>query len=267
MLGKPASWLSARARSVFRKSGQVQPSRDLTRECFIFPDGKRADAWYRHAIQTCMDFVVYGGIPGDIYEFGVLGGWTARHFAEVLRDMGHPAHLWLFDSFEGLPRIKTEIDKNSYDVLRGIWRAEMKLPDALIAEIGGSIDGHIRERLSEIIGSDRLHIRKGYFSEALRTPLESKAAIVHLDCDLHQSTTEVLSALTRHEVIQDGTILMFDDWNCNRANPNFGQRRAFREWLEAWKDAWSASHYMNYGFNSAAFILHQGTAPKVLVLD
>jgi O-methyltransferase len=57
-------------------------------------------------------------------------------------------------------------------------------------------------------------------------------------------------------VLQDGTVLTFDDWNCNRANPAFGQRRAFREFLETHPAKYSASHYLNYGFNCAAFILH-----------
>lgn len=234
------------------------PTRDLTRECFIFPDHERATAWYREIIQTCLDFVAYGGIDGAIYEFGVLAGWTARLFAEFMRDLPYLGDLWLFDSFDGLPRKKTDIDIQSYDVARGIWREEMAMPDSILAEIGGSVDRHIRARLTTVISEGRLHIRKGLFSESLREPLTMPAAIVHLDCDLHQSTKEVLDALGRDAILQDGTILMFDDWNCNRANPAFGQRRAFAEFLEAQAGRWSASLFRNYGFNSTAFILHDG---------
>jgi hypothetical protein len=230
--------------------------RDLTNECLIFPDQARAEAWYRNAIQTCMDFVVYGGIDGDIYEFGVLAGWTARRFAEIMRDMHYLGDLWLFDSFEGLPRPRGEIDNQSYDVTRGIWSGEMKLPDSWIEELGTSVDEHIVQRLSLVLSADRIHVRKGYFSETLQEPLGRPAALVHLDCDLYQSTVEVLEALHQRDGLQDGTILMFDDWNCNRANPAFGQRRAFREFLDRHNSIYMTSHFMNYGFNSAAFFLH-----------
>jgi hypothetical protein len=232
------------------------PKRDLTTECLIFPDAKRADQFYRSAIQTCIDFVVFNGIEGDIFEFGVLAGWTARRFAEIMRDMHLLADMHLYDSFEGLPRSKHEVDLQSFDVRRGVWKEEMKLPDAWEAEIGMSIDQHVAWSLSRIISRSRIHLRRGFFSDTLKEKIGVKAALVHLDCDLYKSTVEVLSALHRDNALSDGTILMFDDWNCNRGNPAFGQRRAFAEFLDANKAVYSASHFLNYGFNCAAFILH-----------
>ncbi len=241
-----------------RLLGKEKPRRDLTTECLIFPDRPRAERWYDEAIQTIMDFIVYGGVDGDIYEFGVLGGWTARQFATKLRDMHYLGDLHLYDSFEGLPRAKNEVDAASYDVTRGVWQEEMQLPQSWTQEFGCSIEEHIRQRLTLIISDARLHIHKGYFSETLKAPIKSrKAALVHFDCDLYQSTNEVLDALVRDEIIQDGTVFMFDDWNCNKANPAFGQRRSFREFLEKHADRYTASHYFNYGFNCAAFIVHE----------
>lgn len=234
-----------------------RPGRDLTQECLIFPDAARATRFYRHAIQTCMDFVVHGGIEGDILEFGVLGGWTARHFAEISRDMAYYGDLHLFDSFEGLPRMKGNVDLASYDVSRGLWREEMVLPKSWEDEIGATIDVHVKQKLSQVISPSRIKIRKGFYSDTLQAPLGCKAALVHMDCDLYQSTVEVFQALERDAALQDGTVIMFDDWNCNRANPAFGQRRAFREFLERNKGRWDTSHYLNYGFNCAAFILHK----------
>jgi hypothetical protein len=31
-------------------------------------------------------------------------------------------------------------------------------------------------------------------------------------------------------MISEGAVILFDDWNCNRANPAFGERRAWREY-------------------------------------
>jgi ABC-2 type transport system ATP-binding protein len=234
-----------------------QTGRDLTKECLIFPDPARATQFYRHAIQTCVDFVVFGGVIGDIFEFGVLGGWTARNFAEISRDMAFYGDLKLFDSFEGLPLQKHALDRTSYDVQRGIWREEMHLPEAWEADFGEPLKDHIVRKLSQIISLERIIVRQGFYSETLQTPLTGKAAIVHMDCDLYQSTVEVFMALERDDILQDGTIIMFDDWNCNRANPAYGQRLAFHEFLERNKGGWSTSHFMNYGFNCAAFILHR----------
>lgn len=234
----------------------LRPTRDMTSECLIFPDAQRATQFYGDTIQTAIDFCVYGGISGDILEFGVLAGWTARLFAERMRDTQFFGDLHLFDSFKGLPRQKNPIDAASHDVVRGIWQDEMELPASLITELGMPIDLHIKRMLSRVISSERIHVHKGYFSETLNARLPHKAAIVHLDCDLYQSTMEVLDALERDETLQDGTILMFDDWNCNRANPAFGQRRALGEFLDRSKGRYSTSHFRNYGFNCAAFILH-----------
>tara|TARA_R110002074_G_scaffold402283_1_gene606101 strand:- start:1111 stop:2106 length:996 start_codon:yes stop_codon:yes gene_type:complete len=234
----------------------ITPHRDLTTECLIFPDAARADKFYRDAIQTCMDFIVYNGIDGDILEFGVLAGWTARRFAETMLDMNYLGDIHLYDSFEGLPRVKSEVDQKSYDVVRGVWKEEMKLPDVWEDEIGMTIDAHVAQSLSRVISRSRIHMRRGYFSQTLKSKIEAKAALVHLDCDLYESTVEVLDALHRDDVLMDGTVLMFDDWNCNRANPAFGQRRAFAEFLKIHENVYSASHYLNYGFNCAAFILH-----------
>jgi hypothetical protein len=236
-----------------------KPGRDLTQECLIFPDAARATRFYRDAIQTCLDFVIHAGVEGDILEFGVLGGWTARHFAEIARDSAYYGDLHLFDSFEGLPRDKAAIDKASFDVQRGVWREEMHLPESWEAELGGTIDQHVARMLATVISPSRLKIRKGFYADTLKTPLGTKAALVHMDCDLYQSTVEVFAALERDKALQDGTILMFDDWNCNRANPAFGQRRAFAEFLDRNKGRFAASHYLNYGFNCSAFILHDAT--------
>ena len=83
----------------------------------------------------------------------------------------------------------------------------------------------------------------------------AKAALVHMDCDLYQSTVEVLDFLERSDALQDGCVVMFDDWNCNKASPWFGERRAFREFLER-QDRYTSSQFFTYGFNGAAFILH-----------
>lgn len=248
---------SAETRAELARLLQLRPSvRDLTKECYVYPDSARGEKLYREALQTCMDFIVYNGVVGDIMEFGTLGGWTARIFAELMRDMGYLADLWLFDSFSGLPREKHHVDRESYDLRRGVWEQEMAFPDALVRELGMRVEDHIAERLATVISQGRIHIRKGYYADTLRKPISTKAALVHLDCDLYQSTREVLAALHRDGIMQDGTLLMFDDWNCNKGNPSQGQRRAFAEFIKEFGHVYEYSPFITYGFNCSSFIVH-----------
>lgn len=57
-----------------------------------------------------------------------------------------------------------------------------------------------------------------------------KASIVMIDCDLYQTTVPVLNFLT--DIVQQGTILIFDDWFRFKGSPASGEQRACREWLE-----------------------------------
>ncbi len=233
-----------------------QGGADLTQMCFIFFDEARARAVHTDAYRRALEFVTIGGVVGDVLEFGVLGGWSARIFAEVMRDIFNLSDFHLFDSFEGLPDYTSTVDITSYEIGgRNIWADKMRLPDEFLKQFGQPHQWHIRDRLSEVIRPERIIVHKGYYAETLNKMLDLKASVVHLDCDLYQSTVEVLEGLTRLNALQDGCVLLFDDWNCNKGNPNFGERRAFQEFLLG-QDRFIASHWFSYGYNGTAFILH-----------
>jgi hypothetical protein len=230
---------------------------DTTRYCFIFYDHHRANQIYREAIRRCLEYTAISGVIGDILEFGVLAGWTARIFAESMRDYMIMGNLHLFDSFAGLPAYDSEVDRRSYEIAgRNIWSDKMKFPDEYVATLGGDLEEHVKQKLSTILRRQRITTRRGFYSDSLRHSIQAKAAVVHIDCDLYQSTVEVLDALLRDDVFQDGCVVMFDDWNCNKASPYFGERRAFSEFLEK-QTQYTASEFFTYGFNGAAFILHE----------
>jgi O-methyltransferase len=244
------------ARAVIARSIVSATGTDLTNICFIFYDAERARVIHQEAYRRALEFVTLGGIAGDVMEFGVLGGWSARIFCETMRDIFNLSNIRLFDSFEGLPEYDSEVDRSSYEIAgRNVWSDKMKFPDEFLQQFGQPHHLHIREKLSEIVRAERIFIHKGFYSETLKAPPETKAAIVHLDCDLYQSTLEVFEGLHRGKCFQDGTVLLFDDWNCNRANPGFGQRRAFQEFLAS-QNAYTATPWYTYGFNGAAYILH-----------
>ncbi len=80
-------------------------------------------------------YYVFGmGVEGDIAEFGTMSGRTAVALAaslnycnntlsdsDLLHGFKEPRKLWLFDSFEGLPQARTNVDQSSPHVASGIW--------------------------------------------------------------------------------------------------------------------------------------------------
>jgi tetratricopeptide (TPR) repeat protein len=237
-----------------------QNREDVTKRCYIYHNPDRGTQIYRETFQRALEYVAVAGIVGEVLEFGVLGGFTSRIICETMRDLFIHKQIHLFDSFEGLPEYTSPIDANSYDIAgRNLWSDRMRFPDSFIADLGEPIDVHIYSRLCEIIRPERLFIYRGFFEQTLKQPLPLKAALVHIDCDLYQSTKEVLTRLYEMDVLQDGCVLLFDDYNCFKASPNAGERRAFREFLEG-QERFETTPFFTYGFNGAAFFLHEKEA-------
>ena len=93
------------------------------------------------------------------------------------------------------------------------------------------------------------------FAQTIPTAVPSRypaVALLHLDCDLYESTREALEYAS--PALQDGAMLMFDDWFHYRANPRKGQARAFSEFLAAHPE-WIATSYRTYATFCHAFIL------------
>jgi hypothetical protein len=248
--------LNAKVRDAVEKLTATIAGDDLTKMCFIFYDGARARAIHLEAYKRALEFVTIGGIPGDVMEFGVLGGWSSRILCEVMRDVFNLNSIHLFDSFDGLPEYESQVDRDSYEISgRNVWSDKMRFPKDFLERFGQPHYSHIREKLSEIIRPERIVLHSGYYSETLKAPPKTKASVVHFDCVLYQSTIEVFDGLFAGDCLQDGTVLLFDDWNCNKANPNFGQRRALKEFLDK-QSKFSATAWYTYGYNGAAFILH-----------
>jgi hypothetical protein len=76
--------------------------------------------------------------------------------------------------------------------------------------------------------------------------------VLHVDCDLYESARDVLESAA--PALQDGSVLLFDDWFHYRAHPGKGESRAFDEFLGR-RPEWDARPWGSYGTFCAAFIL------------
>ena len=208
-----------------------------------------------------VQYVFNNAVEGDIAEFGTASGFSAltiAHAMTIFRSMYSrylqlhdvaPKSLHLFDSFQGLPRPDSPVDLQSPNVASGRWkegtfRALDK--DELFALCSAAYD------------RDKIKIVEGWYSASLRTiPAEARFAMVHLDCDLYSSTAEVLDHLFAHHHLSDGCCLFFDDWNCNRSSPRFGQRKAWREAVEKYRIEYSDGG--DYALIGHKFTVHVDT--------
>jgi O-methyltransferase len=211
---------------------------------------QRADMIYGEAFRKCFEYLTGTGIVGDILEFGTLRGYTARVIANLMKEFGYAGRLHLFDSFEGLPDIYSPVDQQSYEVaVNKVWLS------GLMA-CRKDIPLRIEKALVKIIPAAQLKIIKGYFEDTLESHLpDSQAALIHVDCDLYASAKFVLSKVLASDLLQDGCLLLFDDFNCNRANPYMGERRALAE-IFASQERFAYSPFFSYGWHGQVFFVH-----------
>ena len=188
-------------------------------------------------VRAAASFATWNQVAGDYLEFGVWRGFSfATAWHEVQRQRQNHIRLgydtpeynawkdirprfFAFDCFEGLPGGGNEarmVDyhEGSYLCSEGEFRQNL---------VDRGVD------LGDVV------VVKGFYEHTCTPETRAaqrleKAAIVMIDCDLYSSTVPVLEFLT--PIVQQGTILIFDDWFRFQGNPEQGEQRACREWLE-----------------------------------
>jgi hypothetical protein len=207
------------------------------------------------ALRLSLDYVEEADVKGDLAEFGTMSGKTASVLSYALARLGSKRALLLFDSFKGLPEATSEVDRSSPHVQSGVWGANRCL-DLSSSELRSVCEAYLPS------GAVRIH--EGWFSESLpKANLEAPLALVHVDCDMYQSTVDVLEFLFSNGKVAEGGVLLFDDWNTNRADPKFGERRAWSECVERY--GVSCSDWGAYGWSGQRFIVHSyrgGCSPR-----
>ena len=205
-------------------------------------------------------------IEGDYLEFGVYRGGSfisayqalERQFRRRIasstggdgeargRDRRRAAwegmRFFAFDSFEGLPAL-TEEDRGTDDFEAGQYACS---------------EPEFREILAEAdVPLERVRTVPGWFEETCVASTKQKhdlrkAAVVWIDADLYSSTKVALDFVT--DLLQDGTVLVFDDWFSSRGSPYAGEQRAFREWSERLTDRFTFAEYQRESWKRMSFI-------------
>ena len=194
----------------------------------------------------CLEFISRNDVKGHFAEFGTFKGLSASRILRALDEHStlrtKSISLHLFDSFAGLPELKSvDIDGDRADFMHGEYASTMQ---------------DVIERIRTFQNVFEVKFYPGYFEESL---LERKAqkieelALIHIDVDLYSSCIPVLEYLTPR--LADGALIVFDDYFCYRGNPNFGVRKAFEEWKLRYVQNFDVTHYTNYAWSGAVFIV------------
>jgi hypothetical protein len=191
-------------------------------------------------------------VKGDVAEFGTMGGFTARTLAAamVFDPRYQPSRplrkLRLFDSFEGLPEITEAVDLNSPHVKSGTWsKGGCKILSAK----------ELRTMIEAIIPPSRVQVHEGWFADTVKKlPKDTRFALIHFDGDLYSSTMDALVPCFERGFISKGAAICFDDWNCNQADPEYGERKAWADLVKRFSIV--ATHSGDYSIQSTRFIVH-----------
>ena len=211
----------------------------------FWPELQALKDFMRRAFQA----LVYNGTTGDYAEFGSFGArtFTLAHGAAKL--LGHEAHLWAFDSFEGLPASDDRRDSHV-----GWSRGAMAMTEQVF----------IDQCRSRGIADRDFTTVKGFYSDTLRQgapgPRPDRVCFAYVDCDLYSSAVDVLRFLAPR--LCNGAVVAFDDYYCYSDSHPSGERLAACEILGSHED-WRLVPFIQWGWAGMSFIVEsRHTAPS-----
>ncbi|CAF1241538.1 unnamed protein product [Rotaria sp. Silwood1] len=147
-------------------------------------------------IEWALRFVIANKIPGDFIECGVWRGGGAIFARAVLKALNNnDKHVWVADSFQGLPKART---KNDHD--RWVTMEFLKVSLEEVQENFRSFN----------LLDDHVHFCKGYFVDSLPRCNISQIAVLRMDGDMYESTMDQLFNL--YSKLQIGGVIIVDDY-------------------------------------------------------
>ncbi|MBI2206273.1 MAG: class I SAM-dependent methyltransferase [Candidatus Rokubacteria bacterium] len=206
----------------------------------------RSDRFGReHMADLAARFARNNRVDGAYLEFGVWRGSTFAQFYHAFRRHGLRVPMHAFDSFAGLPA------PGGVDALPGYepFRA---------GQFGCSVDQFAREMRARRVPSTAYTVIPGFYDQTLTPELADRlgirrAALVWIDCVLYESAKPVLDFLG--PLLQDGTLLMFNDFYRFKGHPDLGERKALAEFL-AQRPGVRVTDYARFSSVGQAFIVH-----------
>jgi O-methyltransferase len=180
--------------------------------------------------RACIESVLRDDVPGDIIETGVWRGGMCIFMRGVLKAHGvTDRSVWLADSFQGLPAV---------DPIRfpEVASAHVEKYDYLAVGLDDVRHNFKRYGLLD----EQVRFIPGWFNESLPNAPVRELAVLRLDGDLYDSTSDALEGLYP-KLSPDGYCII-DDYNvgvCRQAVHDYRRAHDITEPIED-IDGWAA---------------------------
>lgn len=151
-------------------------------------------------------------IVGSIVEMGCWNGGCSALMASALKKNPLKRHVWLFDSFEGLPGLTQEDESwaKHLDIQVGKQDEAVQKPIGLYV----ADENAVKDAFAALnVPLENVHIVKGWFQKSVPTVRDQigPIALLRLDGDTYESTKYCLTELYGRVV--EGGIIIVDDYN------------------------------------------------------
>ena len=198
------------------------------------------------AIKKAMFLNYHDNTIGDYLEFGVFTGSSFNFAMKINKKMENifkrkiETQFIGFDSFEGFGEIK-QIDENP-SFKNTFFKIDKK-------KIFRNIKNNSKKQKYKLI--------EGFYQQTIKNKNVNdyginKARIIMIDCDLKESTTLALNFAKKS--LQEGTIIIFDDFNFYKGNENKGEFGAFKDFKNQNPNI-KFRRIFDYGYSGKAFVV------------
>ena len=224
--------------------------------------------WHEtNAFRWAAAYIIKNQIEGDYLEFGV---WKGNSFIEsysqikeysqmfyspnstlakgnkLVKNQFFDMRFHAFDSFEGLSESNNGNEPIQY--FPGNYQADKETFIDRITNAG--------------LDLEKVTVTQGWFDKTLNSKTAEaidlkKVSISYIDCDLYEPALQALRFITPY--LQNGTVLVFDDWFRNKGNPEDGVQGATILWLRENENI-NLQHFYNADTRTAVFIVQKNSS-------
>lgn len=194
-----ATKLAETGRVIARRVPYDYDLRSTGRECWP-PEAESMVGLARlDNVQQCVEGAIRDKVPGDVIETGVWRGGVTILMKAVLEAYGEGHRsVWVADSFAGLPPPNPEL----YPLDAGDMHYTYPLAVS---------DDQVRENFRRYrLLDSRIKFLKGWFKDTLPGAPIEKLAVMRLDGDMYESTSDAIRAL--YPKLSIGGYCIVDDY-------------------------------------------------------
>tara|TARA_Y100000994_G_scaffold249073_1_gene258919 strand:+ start:1816 stop:2529 length:714 start_codon:yes stop_codon:yes gene_type:complete len=200
------------------------------------------------AIKKALFITAHDETYGNYLEFGVFTGssfnYAIKANKQIEKIFGKTNCEFIgFDSFQGFGKVNDE-DRHP----------------GFTDDIFSVNEEKITKNIIKTARGQKISLIKGFYQDTIKNKkpsdlnIQKKARVVMIDCDLKESTQLALDFI--RPSIQQGTIILFDDFLDYKGDINKGEYGAFKEFQES-NPTILFRRAFDYGYRGRAFIAHK----------